>query len=107
VWVSGANHQHFCNYRLDLDVDGPDNHVMEMEVAHMLTAGFKNAVGATSEHVEPGGFRDGNPLSQRHWHVASSSAKNTLGSPTAYALEPGCTARARRACPCIQRPRKT
>ncbi len=30
--VAAPNHQHFLNFRLDLDVDGPLNHFMEMEV---------------------------------------------------------------------------
>jgi primary-amine oxidase len=89
VWVSAANHQHFFNFRLDLDVDGPDNHVMEMEVAHLPDTGFKNSFGAVSTHLMSEGFRDGDPLTQRHWHVASASAINGVGGPTSYALEPG------------------
>ncbi|MEY4515269.1 MAG: hypothetical protein RLZZ450_7391, partial [Pseudomonadota bacterium] len=38
VFVGAANHQHFLNFRLDLDVDGTDNHVMEMEVAKLATS---------------------------------------------------------------------
>jgi primary-amine oxidase len=60
-----------------------------MEVQHLPDTGFKNAFGAVSTHLMDEGFRDGEPLTQRHWHVASSSAKNAYGNPTSYALEPG------------------
>jgi primary-amine oxidase len=89
TWVSAANHQHFLNFRLDLDVDGPDNHVMEMEVKHLPETGFKNAFGAVTTHLMDEGYRDGDALTQRHWHVASSTAKNKFGSPTSFAIEPG------------------
>ena len=88
VLVAAPNHQHFLNFRLDLDVDGPLNHLMEMEVAHLPDTGFKNSFAATTQHIKQEGFRDANPFTLRHWHVEGSNT-NAFGKPTSYALEPG------------------
>ncbi|MFO0108785.1 MAG: tyramine oxidase, partial [bacterium] len=42
--IFGVNHQHFFNYRLDLDIDGQANSVMEMNV-EALAMGDKNPLG--------------------------------------------------------------
>jgi primary-amine oxidase len=86
--VAAPNHQHFLGFRLDLDVDGPLNDMMEMEVAHLPNTGFKNSFVATMHYIDREGFRDANPFTLRHWHVEGSS-KNAFGKPTSYALEPG------------------
>jgi primary-amine oxidase len=87
VFVGAANHQHFLNFRLDLDVDGTDNHVMEMEVANLPNTGFKNAFDAVTMDLHEEGYRDVSPLTARHWHVMSETM-NALGKHTSYALEP-------------------
>jgi primary-amine oxidase len=89
VPVAAPNHQHFFSFRLDLDVDGPTNQVMEMEVARIANSRFKNAFDAVTVHPGQEGYRDANPFTQRHWHVESSRVKNRHGKPTGYALEPG------------------
>jgi len=86
--VSAPNHQHFLNFRLDLDVDGPTNTLMEMEAANLPNTGFKNSFGATMAHLESEGYRDVNPYGSRHWHVESATNKNAYGKFTSYALEP-------------------
>ena len=88
VIVSAPVHQHFMSFRLDLDVDGPNNHVMEMEVAHLPDTGFKNSFGTTMRHLEKEGYRDADPFTMRHWHV-ESTRENAFGKPTSFALEPG------------------
>jgi len=88
VLVAAPNHQHFLSFRLDLDVDGPLNDMMEMEVAHLPDTGFKNSFAATMHYIDREGFRDANPFTLRHWHVEGSN-KNAFGKPTSYALEPG------------------
>ena len=88
VLVGAPHHQHFFSFRLDLDVDGPLNRLMEMEVAHLPDTGFKNSFAPTMQYIEREGFRDTNPLTLRHWHVEGSST-NVFGKPTSYALEPG------------------
>ena len=87
--VAAPNHQHFLNFRLDLDIDGPANAIMEMEAAHLPGTGFDNAFAATMLHLTEEGQRDVNPFSARHWHVESTQKQNQFGKPTGYALEPG------------------
>jgi primary-amine oxidase len=89
VLVSAPNHQHFLNFRLDLDVDGSANTVMEMEAQHLPGTPYKNAFDATMVHLEAEGPRDVDPFRARHWHVESASQKNPFDKPTSYALEPG------------------
>lgn len=92
VLIAAPNHQHFLNFRLDLDVDGSANSVMEMEAAHLPNTGFANAFDATMQHFSAEGQRDVNPLGARHWHIESTKRHNQFGKPTSYALEPGATA---------------
>ena len=86
--VAAPNHQHFLSFRLDLDIDGPSNQVMEMEVQHLPHPAFDNGFDALTSHVEVEGFRDVNPFTARHWHIESGGHVNQLGKPTGYALEP-------------------
>ncbi len=88
IYIGAANHQHFLNFRLDLDIDGRANHVMEMEVKNLPDTGFKNAFDAVTEDLMQEGYRDVNPFSARHWHVMSSETMNAVGKHTSYALEP-------------------
>jgi primary-amine oxidase len=88
VVVAAPYHQHFLNFRLDLDVDGPANHAMEMEVVPIVKPGFSHAFDTTSSHLAKEGFRDVEPLKARHWHVESATNLNSLGKATGYAIEP-------------------
>jgi primary-amine oxidase len=88
VWVAAPNHQHFLSFRLDLDVDGTKNALMEMSAAHLPETGFKNAFGAVMKHIAQEGYRDADPFTARHWHIESADKTNKYGKPTSYALEP-------------------
>jgi Cu2+-containing amine oxidase len=88
VFVSAPYHQHFLNCRLDLDVDGPINHAMEMEVVPIHSKGFGHAFDTSSTHLMKEGFRDVDPYKARHWHLESSTSVNPLAKPTGYAIEP-------------------
>ena len=88
VFVAAPYHQHFLNFRLDLDVDGPINHAMEMEVVPLRSKGFSHAFDTTSTHLSSEGFRDVDPYKARHWHLESSTSVNPLAKPTGYAIEP-------------------
>jgi primary-amine oxidase len=89
VLVAAPHHQHFLSFRLDLDVDGPDNELMEMALTPLPGTPSKNAFDTTMLHMRTEGARDVAPSYARHWHVESGHNKNTLGRPTSYALEPG------------------
>jgi primary-amine oxidase len=87
-------HQHFIVARLDLDVDGPANTVVETET-EALPVCAENPYGLalvarnTPLRRESGGFRDHDWASQRAWKVVNSGSANGLGTPVGYKLVPG------------------
>jgi primary-amine oxidase len=91
--VLAPHHQHFFNFRLDFDVDGTDNRVLEAETKS-APAGKDNPLGNAILMTERplthelAAQRDMNMATARKWIVVSASAKNSLGGPTGYALLP-------------------
>jgi primary-amine oxidase len=94
-----ANHQHWFNLRLDFDVDGAANAVMENNLVH----GAGDAHHATGEAGAEGrGFaashtvfgrasdvrRDMNDESARTWTVYNPSALGREGRPAGYTIAP-------------------
>ncbi|OYD91036.1 tyramine oxidase [Nostoc sp. 'Peltigera membranacea cyanobiont' 213] len=92
--IFGVNHQHFFNYRLDFDVDGQANSVMEMNVK-ALPMDDKNplgnaiAVAETPLTKETAAVRDLDMKSSREWMIVSADKKNPLGVAPGYMLMPG------------------
>ncbi|WP_375509576.1 primary-amine oxidase [uncultured Nostoc sp.] len=92
--IFGVNHQHFFNYRLDFDVDGQANSVMEMNVK-ALPMDEKNPLGnaiaitQTPLANETSALRDLDMKSSREWMIVSADKKNTLGAAPGYMLMPG------------------
>jgi primary-amine oxidase len=92
--IFAVNHQHFFNYRLDFDVDGQKNSVMEMNV-NSLPISEKNPLGNvitvadTPLTTEKAAVRDLDIKHSREWIITSTDKKNSLGLPTAYMLMPG------------------
>jgi primary-amine oxidase len=89
VLTAAPTHQHFFNFRLDLDVDGPDNHVMESELRQTSDSSFANAFDKHKAALTAEGARDAAPLLERKWCVMSSREYNVLGERPAFTLEPG------------------
>jgi primary-amine oxidase len=90
--IVAPNHQHFFSFRLDLDVDGPANRVVEMNVVGEPAAPYLPNGLAMRETVlgtELSAIRQLNLESHRMWKIESATKKNAWGSPTAYALMPG------------------
>ncbi|NEU81054.1 primary-amine oxidase [Nostoc sp. UIC 10630] len=91
--IFGVNHQHFFNYRLDFDVDGQANSVMEMNVK-ALPMDEKNplgnaiAVAETPLTKETAAVRDLDMKSSREWMIVSADKKNPLGAAPGYMLMP-------------------
>ena len=91
--IFGVNHQHFFNYRLDLDIDGQANSVMEMNV-EALPMGDKNPLGNaitvedTLLKTEKSAVRDLDIKHSREWMIASADKQNNLGVPPGYMLMP-------------------
>jgi primary-amine oxidase len=92
--IVAPHHQHFFNFRLDLDVDGtestpvelntmaaaagpanPDQNAMQMQLTPLLT--------------EAQARRDLHALSGRRWLVVNRGVTNALGQPVGYGLIPG------------------
>jgi primary-amine oxidase len=94
--LAGPIHQHFFCFRLDMDVDGAANTVLEVDT-EPIAAGpenpYNNAFRAVQTPIrsESESGRKANTPKARFWKVASRDRKNAVGEPTAYALFPGDT----------------
>jgi primary-amine oxidase len=91
--VAAPHHQHFFNFRLDMDVDGQSNSVVEMNTVAVPPGPknpYKNAFVAKGQVLgtEQTAERQLNPGSARFWMVTNPAAKNAVGEPVAYALVP-------------------
>ena len=88
-----VHHQHFFNFRLDMDVDGTRNSIVEMNTfAEGASPGnrYKNAfvMKGTALSSESVAHRNVNLASSRKWEVMNPSVKNGLGENTGYILVP-------------------
>ena len=92
--LAAPHHQHFFTFRLDLDVDGRTNSVVEMNSAS-VPAGPQNPYGGafrmeeTPLATEAQAKRNLRLESSRKWIVTNPGALNALGHPTGFALLPG------------------
>jgi primary-amine oxidase len=93
--LAAVHHQHWFNFRLDLDVGGAaENSVVEMN-AETLPAGRDNphnrafvekeTVLATEREAQ----RQLNAATGRMWKVINTGVRNALGEPVGYALVTG------------------
>ena len=87
-------HQHFVIAKLDLDIDGEDNTVVEVDsVAAPIDEdnpyGLALSTKTTTIETESQSARDYNWESQRLWKVINPNKVNRHGSNTAYKLVPG------------------
>jgi primary-amine oxidase len=92
--VAAPNHQHFFNYRIDVDVDGTNNRVLEMNTANAQaklrdTTGEWFGMQQTTLKSELNARRDLDLTTSRRWLITSSMKTNALGQATGYALVPG------------------
>lgn len=93
--ISAVHHQHFFNFRLDLDIDGADgNQAVEMNTAAM-PAGKENPYGGgfvmneTLLRTESEAMRAMDLQSSRRWKIVNPTVRNALGQPVGYTLLPG------------------
>lgn len=87
-------HQHFLVAKLDLDIDGTGNTVVEVDsVAEPVGPdnphGLALRTRGTIIESERDSARDYRWETQRAWKVQSADRTNRRGSPTAYKLVPG------------------
>jgi primary-amine oxidase len=96
--IAAVHHQHFFNYRLDLDVDGATPNQIEETETHALAAGPGNARGggfAMQKRVlatEQLARRSLDMHTGRRWRVVNPAATGGLAEPTGYELIPGTNA---------------
>jgi primary-amine oxidase len=85
--LEAVHHQHFFNFRLDMDVDGTSNSVVEMNTQ----GGGGKAIVTTDSPLssEQQAKREMSPLTNRMWKVINPGRKNALGEPVGYLLVPG------------------
>jgi primary-amine oxidase len=86
-------HQHFLVARLDLDVDGEGNTVMEVDsrtaaVSAQNPYGLDVVTDSKPVRSESESARDFNWERQRSWQVVNPTKTNRLGGPVAYKLVP-------------------
>ena len=92
--VAAVHHQHYFGFRLDMDVDGTSNTVVEMN-AEGLPKGPANPYGnaivmrETTFRREQEAQRQLNLATGRKWSVINPSVKNGLGGFVGYMLVPG------------------
>lgn len=92
--VVAPHHQHFFNFRLDFDVDGRNNNVIEMNTSAM-PAGKNNPyfngmlMHETLFKTEAQAGRKMDMQAARTWSVINPSVKNELGQNTGFILVPG------------------
>jgi primary-amine oxidase len=90
--LDAVHHQHFFCFRLDTDVDGQTNRVVEMNSAP-VPAGSRNPYGGgftmeeTPLTTERQAQRRLDLAASRRW-IVQSTVRNALGQPTGYALVP-------------------
>jgi len=88
--IEGVHHQHWFNFRLDMDVDGPANTVIEVN-----TAPGSPRTAAVARVTETPIGREGQAArrldlgASRFWKIVNTGSRNALGQPVAYVLEPG------------------
>jgi len=87
-------HQHFIIAKLDLDIDGQENTVVEVDsVAAPITEdnpyGLALSTKTTTIEAEGQSARDYNWETQRIWKVINPNKVNRHGANTAYKLVPG------------------
>ncbi len=92
--LGGINHQHIFCARLDFDLDGVENTVVEVET-EAVPQGSENPQGNAWRTVrrplatELEARREIDPLRARGWLVTNPSRENAVGQPVAYKLIPG------------------
>jgi primary-amine oxidase len=93
--VECVHHQHFFNFRLDLDVDGPSNNsVVELNTKALSRTDFPSGRHAfsseeTTFRTEQDGKRQLNLATDRRWKVINTTVQSAPGQPTGYLLVPG------------------
>ncbi len=95
--IVAVNHDHYFNYRIDLDVDGVRNSfVRDLIKEQRLDAGHpRGSIWVTQQSLartEQDGRLAGDMMEPSLWRVTSADRRNAVGYPTSYQLLPGMSA---------------
>ena len=87
-------HQHFFNFRMDMDVDGEENTVYEVNTVAEPPGPDNPHLNAfyaekTALRTELEAQRVIDPMTGRYWLVSNSRVSNSLRQPVSYKLMPG------------------
>jgi primary-amine oxidase len=92
--LNAPYHQHFFNFRLDTQIDGMKNSVVEVNTVPEISGpnnpnnnGFYTET--TTFKTEQEAIRQLNLASQRTWKIVNPSSKNFVGQPVGYKIMPG------------------
>jgi primary-amine oxidase len=85
--LAAVFHQHFFCFRLDMDVDGPGNSVVEMNTE----GGGGKAIDSVETILSTEQQAKGqvSAATNRMWKVINPGSKNAMGEPVGYLLMPG------------------
>ena len=91
--LSGVHHQHIFNMRLDFDVDGERNSVVEVDTVALPPGEGNPYLNAfegreTLLESEQQAQRIIDPLKSRYWKIFNPSKRNRFGRSVAYKLVP-------------------
>jgi len=93
--VNAPNHQHFFSFRLDFDIDGPENNTVLELNTESAPVGERNRKGeafsmtARPLRAEQEAQRMMDLGASRKWKIVSTRHTNALGQLSGYALLPG------------------
>jgi primary-amine oxidase len=85
--IAAPLHQHFFSFRIDFDVDGTANRLVE-ENTHGSPSAGSNAFEIDRTPITVEGFRDVSPTTNRHWLVEHATKRDAVGLPVGYRLHP-------------------
>src|SRR5262245_30739919 len=87
--IEAVHHQHWLNFRLDLDVEGPRNSLVEIEGVPARAGRGGSGFEARETALRREGGRRLSLESSRTWKVINPGVRNELGQPIGYELVPG------------------
>src|SRR5690625_1602806 len=92
--VHAPHHQHFFNYRIDTQIDGVKNSVVEINTVPAERGRDNPNNNAfypveTIYEKEMEARRNMNVQSSRRWKIVNEHSKNRMGQPVGYIFEPG------------------
>jgi primary-amine oxidase len=85
--IAAPDHQHFVSFRIDFDVDGTANDLVE-ERSVERQGGSGNVFVIQATGVTKEASRDPDPAAALSWRVLSRERTGALGRPTGYRLTP-------------------